>query len=308
MVQTGSIPGFNDVYTPYPYIIHKAITADWIVTPTTVVELTYGSIENQLTGGGSGGVPVDKASSRTNTLSAFPNLYPDSGVLNTSYYAYQVMQDQKPPIWDGKSINLVPQFTWGSLIGNAPPNIAYPGWLNINQTNDYSASLTKIKGRHTIKAGAYLNHSYKAQNAGFNASFAGNVDFSNNTNNTLDSGYGYANAALGVFNSYSQASKYIEGSMLYNQLEFYVQDNWKVNNRLTLDYGMRFVHQQPQYDQFDQESNFFPNKFTAANAQVLYVAGCSNGADDVFGQHPQRKESAHRGDYPRGGTPRTRRC
>ena len=278
VVQTGSIPGFNDVYTPYPYIIHKAITADWTVSPTMVVELTYGSIENQLTGGGSGGIPVDKASNRNNTLSAFPNLYPDAGVLNTSYYAYQVMQDQKPPIWDGKSINLVPQFSWGGLIGNAPPNIAYPGWLNINQTHDYSASLTKVKGRHTIKAGAYLNHSYKAQNAGFSASFAGNVDFSNNSNNTLDSGFGYANAALGVFNSYGQASKYIEGSMLYNQLEFYVQDNWKVSNRLTLDYGMRFVHQQPQYDQFNQESNFFPDKFTAANAQVLYIAGCSNGA------------------------------
>ena len=61
----------------------------------------------------------------------------------------------------------MPHFTWGSFIGNAPPNIAYPGWLNINQTHDYSASLTKVKGRHTLKAGAYLNHSYKAQNDRF---------------------------------------------------------------------------------------------------------------------------------------------
>ncbi len=51
-----------------------------------------------------------------------------------------------------------------------------------------------------------------------------------------------------------------------------------MTNRLTLDYGMRFTHQTPQYDQFDQESNFFPNQFTAANAQVLYVAGAANGA------------------------------
>ena len=290
VVQVGSIPGFNDVYTPYPYIINRAFTADWTATPTLVAEFTYGTIENQLTGGGSGGVPVDKASNRNNTLGAFPNLYPDAGVLKTSYYAYQVMQDQKPPMWDGKSINLVPQFSWGNLIGNAPPNIAYPGWLNINETHDYAASLTKLKGRHTIKAGAYLNHSYKAQNAGFNASFAGNVSFANDSNNSLDSGFGYANAALGVFDSYSQASKYVEGSMLYNQLEFYLQDNWKVSNRLTLDYGMRFVHQQPQYDQFNQMSNFFPSSslfganpqgvsgWNAANAQVLYVAGCSNGA------------------------------
>ena len=283
VVQVGSIPGFNDVYTPYPYIINRAFTADWTVTPTLVTEFTYGTIENQLTGGGSGGVPVDPAANRNNTLSAFPNLYPNSGVLNPSYYAFQVFQDQKPALWDGKSVNLVPQFTWGSLIGNAPPNIAYPGWLNINQTHDYAASLTKIKGRHTIKAGAYLNHSYKAQNAGFNASFAGNVDFSNNSNNTLDTGYGYANAALGVFNSYQQASKYIEGSMIYNQLEFYLQDNWKVSNRLTLDYGLRFVHQGPQYDQFDQMSNFFPAQFTAANSQVLYIAGCSNGAATCSG-------------------------
>ena len=75
-----------------------------------------------------------------------------------------------------------------------------------------------------------------------------------------------------------QASKFIEGDYLYNQIEFYVQDNWKVTNRLTLDYGVRFVHQQPQYDEFDQSSNFFPNQFQASAAQVLYTAGCSNGA------------------------------
>jgi hypothetical protein len=124
------------------------------------------------------------------------------------------------------------------------------------------------------------------------------VDFSNNTNNTLDSGFGFSNAALGVFNSYSQASKYIEGSMLYNQLEFYVQDNWKVSNHLTLDYGMRFVHQQPQYDQFNQESNFFPEKFTAATAQVLYVTGCSNGATTCSGNI--RNARTHPGQLSRG--------
>ena len=54
--------------------------------------------------------------------------------------------------------------------------------------------------------------------------------------------------------------------MLYNQTEFYVQDNWKVNSRLTLDYGMRFVNQQPQYDQFQQMSNFFPDQWKASDA------------------------------------------
>ena len=284
VVQPGTIPGFNDVYTPYPYIVNWATTMDWTITPSMVFEATWGSIINQLTGGGSGGLAVDPASNRNNTLSAFPNLYPNAGVVNPQFYAYQVMQAQKPPFWDGTSINMPPSFGWGNLIGNAPPNIQYPGWVNINHTDDYSASLTKIWGRHTIKGGAYMNHSYKAQNASAggiaNLSFQGYVDFGNNTNNALDSGFGYANADLGVFNQYLQASKYVEGSMIYFNTEFYIEDNWKVNNRLTLDYGLRFTHQTPQYDQFNQASNFFPNQFSfsAANEQVLYTAGCNNGA------------------------------
>ena len=136
--------------------------------------------------------------------------------------------------------------------------------------------MTKVAGRHTLKGGFYNNHSFKAQNTG--VQFQGTVDFNNDTNNLLDSGFGYANAALGVFTRYQQTEKFVEGSMIYNNTEFYIQDNWKVNNRLTLDYGMRFTHQQPQYDQFQQMSNFFPELWSQANAPVLYVAGCSNGA------------------------------
>jgi len=37
------------------------------------------------------------------------------------------------------------------------------------------------------------------------------VNFGNSTTNTLDSGFGYSNAALGIFTEYLQASKFIEG-------------------------------------------------------------------------------------------------
>ncbi len=285
----GTLPGFNDVYVPYPYIVNYGATIDWTMTPTTVLELTYGSIKNQLAGGGSGGLARDPAANRNNTLSALPNLYPNAGVLNTGYYAYATMETQKPVFYNSanKQISMPPSFAWGTLIGNAPPNIQFPGFLNINHTQDYAGSLTKIWGRHTIKAGAYLNHSYKAQNVSAggiaNLSFQGYIDFGNNTNNQLDSGFGFANADLGVFNQYLQASKLVEGSMIYNNLEFYLQDNWKIGRRLTLDYGMRFTHQTPQYDQFNQASNFFPSQWSATNAQVLYVAGCSNGATTCTG-------------------------
>src|SRR4029078_4804237 len=44
--------------------------------------------------------------------------------------------------------------------------------------------------------------------------------------------------------------------------------------RLTLDYGVRLVHQQAQYDKLGQLSNFLPDRWSLSNAPQLYVAGC----------------------------------
>ena len=138
--------------------------------------------------------------------------------------------------------------------------------------------LDEGRGRHTIKAGFYNNHSFKAQNTGVHR-FQGTVELrQRHQQPARHAASAIANAALGVFTHYPAGSKFVEGSMIYNNTEFYIQDNWKVNSRLTLDYGIRFTHQQPQHDQFQQMSNFFPDQWSLEQAPVLYVAGCSNGA------------------------------
>jgi hypothetical protein len=282
VVTPGFIQGFSDAYVPYPYITNYAVTVNYVINSTTFLEGTWGMIQNQLAGGNENGILVNEESNRLKSLGAFPMLYPQAGKLDDRYYGYQVMEAQKPPYYANGTLNLPPIWGWGSRIGAAPVQQRYPGWLNINRTQDVAVSLTKVTGRHTFKGGFYNNNSYKAQNVGAggvaNLSFQGYVDFGNSSTNALDSGFGYSNAALGVFTQYQQQSKFIEGSLVYNQTEFYLQDNWKVNNRLTLDYGFRFVHQQPQHDQFQQMSNFFPEQWKASQAPVLYVAGCSNGA------------------------------
>src|SRR6185436_18432435 len=174
----GNIPGFTDVLFPYPFITKYSVTANYMLNNSTFLEGTYGFIRNELTGGNENGILMNESANRLNGLATFPLLYPDAGIVPQDSYAYEVLQDVKPPFWDGTKVNLPPTFSWGGRIGAAPPNQRYPGWLNINRTQDVAISVTKIAGRHSLKAGFYNNHSYKAQNVQ-NTLWQGNVDFGN---------------------------------------------------------------------------------------------------------------------------------
>jgi hypothetical protein len=286
----GSIPGFNDTRMQNPVVSTMAVTINYNLSPTMFLEGTYGRSGNEqagcaLTGGGAnfctGALPMNPNSNRVAAgLGSLPFLFPDANILNPDYYAHGVLNDVQPPIWDGTRIQLPPGFTWGSRVSNTnpqygPPNIPFPGFLNVNRTQDVSISLTKVAGRHTLKTGFYNTHSFKAQQRG---GWNGTITFSNDGNNPLDSTFGFSNAALGIFSSYNQASKYVEGVFIYNNTEGYIQDNWKVNSRLTFDYGVRLVHQQPQYDKLGQASNFLPERWSLSAAPALYVAMCPNNA------------------------------
>jgi hypothetical protein len=286
----GTIPGFNDSRQYKPVVSTWAVTGSYSFSPTTFLEATYGHAQNELTGcglaqGGTGptfcqnGFAMNDIANRNNAgLGGLPYLFPDANVIDPSYYAFEALSGVNPVTWDGSRVLMSPSYTWGGRVSNnnpnyAPPNTPYPGFLNKNATDDVSISLTKIWGRHTLKAGFYNTHSFKAQQR---QGWAGTLAFSNDSNNPLDSTFGYANAALGIFSSYNQFSKYVEGSFIYNNTEGYIQDNWKVNSRLTLDYGVRFVHQQPQYDELGQASNFLPDQWAGNQAPQLYGAGCPN--------------------------------
>jgi len=95
-----------------------------------------------------------------------------------------------------------------------------------------------------------------------------------NAANPFDTGFGFANAATGVYNTFNQASAYVIGQYRYNNVEWYAQDNWKVTSRLTLDYGMRFYYIQPQFDEDLQTGNFLPNLYNRSNAPLLYRPVC----------------------------------
>ena len=268
----GTLPDFNDTYNAYPWVHAFATTVNYTINPSTFLEGTYGYSNRRL-----GQIANSDLTNRFNTgLQGLPTLFPDANILPAGSYNQRVMEDVAPPFFDDGRAQLAPTFQWGSRIGTAPPNLAYPAFLNTNPTQDVSVSLTKILGRHNMKVGFYSNHSLKQQNLNQRNAlpFQGDLSFANDTNNPLDTGFGFANAAIGAYTAYTQQSSFVEGKFVYNQIEAYAQDNWKVNSRLTLDYGLRFTHQQPQYDANGQASNFFLDRYNRASAPAQYVPGC----------------------------------
>ena len=280
----GTIPGWNDTRQYNPFVRTFSTTVNYSINSTTFLEGTYGRAQNSLTGcalaqGGTGpsfcraAFPTSDIANLANAgLAGLPFLFPDAGVIDPSYFAYEALNGVKPAIWDGTRISMLPNFAWGNRIANAPSNMPFPGYLNTNKTQDVSISLTKVVGQHNLKTGFYNTYSYKAQQR---QGWAGTITFSNDTSNPLDTGFGFANAAMGVFSSFNQFSRYVEGSFVYRNTEAYIQDNWRISNKLTLDYGLRFVNQQPQYDKLGQASNFLPGEWSLSSAPVLYGAGCA---------------------------------
>jgi hypothetical protein len=290
-VNQGTIPGWNDLLTPYTGRGTDAFTVNYNLSSTMFLEGTFGRAWNQLAGGG--GIPVDSvADARQTGLANLPLLFPNASILNTSYYAYDVLNFQNPPYWDGSRIWKVPSFSWGGRVvgGNsAPPNIHYPGFLNVNRTRDISVTLTKVAGRHTFKGGYYQTHSLKRENNVAGGDNFGALSFANDTVgvNPFDTSFGFANAAIGSFSAFTQASAYVEGRFNYDNYEAFIQDNWRINNRLTLDYGLRVVSLTAQYDSLRQSGNLLLDRWSLSESPELYVAGCANNVYPCSGTNRQ---------------------
>ena len=192
---------------------------------------------------------------------------------------------------DANPQHLVPQISYGGT--NALPNTRGVGVADrypFNASNiiwNYSGNLSKVAGRHNMKTGIFFEHT--ARPAPRASVFNGNYNFDGNASNPFDTNLGFANALLGSINTYTEstAKPYAEGR--FNQVEMFVQDNWRATSRLTLDVGARFYYLGPTYVADQDVSYFVSDQWASSSAPLLFQAVCPNNAATCAGNVRQAR-------------------
>lgn len=165
-------------------------------------------------------------------------------------------------------------FTAPSIYGitNDIPTLAISGFNTLNaaprQFNNFNRifnwkdDFSKVVGNHNLKTGVLIMRSRKNQDniPAINGSLNFATGHSNSTNNAL------ADALLGNFQQYQEANTNREGWYRFSQVEPYVQDDWKLSARLTVNLGLRFSYLQPQYSALQNTVLFLPQYFNPTKA------------------------------------------
>ena len=166
--------------------------------------------------------------------------------------------------------------------GNIPYNdIGQSGWPGfgflVNNRWQFSNDLTWVKGRHTLKTGFEFRHhdfpfrGWAAGNVAGNFQFnrLGTAGFDASGNNLGPTGDPFASFLLGQV---QQASQTIPAQPTFRETctGVWVNDEFKVSDKLTLTLGLRFDYQSARTETQDRYSTFSP---TAPNPGAGGIPG-----------------------------------
>lgn len=173
-------------------------------------------------------------------------------------------------------LKIIPQASFGGVPNAAA--ITYDGRFPLRGADtvfNFNDSLTWIKGPHTMKFGIFAERARNYE--GERSTFGGSFSFARDINNPFDTNYAYANAAIGNFQSYTESSSRYGNQARSTSIDWYAQDSWKVNRRLTVEYGLRFTWYTPWSQADSKAASFFYGNYDPSKAPVLYRPTKVNG-------------------------------
>jgi hypothetical protein len=314
----GIINNYNvPSYSSFMHTTNLSVKLDHSISPTIKISGYYSQLKTYSPNVDGGILPLALGGATTDTWNHTTRLNYDQTITPTLLFHlgvgyFETSEPHVAPPFSQSSIGLS-----GYQASNIMPDIGGiysftgggwgPGFGGVGATFSATAyeekptantSLTWVHGNHTFKYGAdYVQEGYPVP-SDWRAN--GNFTFSNaetsdpwQSTQTLDfanpTGFAYASFLTGLPDVLNLNAP-TDSKLGYHEIGLFAQDSWKVNRRLTLDYGLRYDYQTYMKEQYGrmQDASFGTfDPVLGRNGAVLYGASCgcqfSHNYPDAFG-------------------------
>jgi hypothetical protein len=187
----------------------------------------------------------------------------------------------------GLMTNLIPNIRYSTLnpqsagqgITNAPAftfDARFP-FDGTDQLENITDNVSWIKGQHSVKFGFYYERVARNVSVYSQYNTNGSYYFGSDTASPYDTGYGYSNALIGSVQAYGEDNSRVVDHVRYNQIEWFAQDSWRVNRRVTLDLGVRFQYPGALSTRGGTLGFFDASQYNASKSGTLLFPAVVNG-------------------------------
>ncbi len=174
--------------------------------------------------------------------------------------------------------NQYPGAQYGGNNFGASMQTGYGAWHNAAEDYEPRADLSYTRGKHAMKFGFSYNRYTKNQQ--LQADAAGDYGFGAGQTGTTaggNSGDPFMSQIIGLATSYSQPQSMAIRHYVNQTTSGYVNDNWKVSSRLSLQLGLRYDALPHAWERNDDLENFDPSQYV--NTPVTWSATTSGAID-----------------------------